>query len=704
MSDDLSELTRLHRDGSLAAHYPRVRGLLAELTGDPLARAGRLLARLDPDDVLAAHPGTPAPLLALTGHGTLTGAVPALTAELARHGLPARIRLSPFDSWVFDLVDPASELYAARPDLVLCLLDPATVTDDLPTPWGADDVGRVLEEKLGLLERAAEVCATAAPGATLVLNTLPLLQETQAQLLDLRARARLGALWRRAEARLLDLADRHPHVVVVDLLPLLGRGVPVRDVRQSVYARAHLSDALLAAYAREVGHLARLSTGGAKKVLALDLDNTVWGGVLGEVGPDGIETDGGYRGEAFRRFQLVVRQLAAQGVLVTAVSKNDLEPVEKTLREHPRLALREEDFVRIRANWRPKHENIAELAAELNLGADSFVFVDDSSFERGLVRRELPGVAVVAVDEEPALHPQRLLEDGWFTARELTEEDLVRPARYREERSRQDFLHLRLPRRLPARAGHHGDRGPCRTRGIRQDLPDHLAHQPVQPHHPAAPARRRARPGHRPGGPGARRPRRGPLRRPRTGRRRAAAAGRRGADRRQLPAQLPGLLPRHRTDGAARGPAARPRQRAAGGARRLPPYPEERQGRRLPPARRIHGHHGHGRGDPPPPRPGRTARGRATHPSHRALRPRNRRRGHSVKTVEDYVELLRDELALPVTADDIGRPLDEVTAWDSVHLLTLCTLLERETGRPLSLADVLEAPSLEAVYRLAVAP
>lgn len=441
MSDDLTELTRLHRDGGLAAAYPRVRGLLAELTGDGLARAGRLLARLDPDDVLAAHPGTPAPRLALTGHGTLTGAVPALTAELARHGLLARVRLSSFDNWVFDLADPASELYAARPDLVLCLLDAAVVTDDLPSPWDADDVERVLEEKLGLLERAAEVCATAAPGATLVLNTLPLPRETPAQLLDLRARARLGALWRRAEARLLGLSGHHPHVVVVDLLPLLAQGVPARDVRQSVYARAHLSDALLAHYAREVGHLARLSAGGGKKVLALDLDGTVWGGVLGEVGPEGIETDGGLRGEAFRRFQLVVRQLAAQGVLVTAVSKNDQEPVEKTLREHPGLALREEDFVRIRANWRPKHENIAELAAELNLGADSFVFVDDSAFERGLVRRELPGVAVVGVDGEPALHPERLLEDDWFSARELTDEDLVRPARYREEQSRQDFLH-----------------------------------------------------------------------------------------------------------------------------------------------------------------------------------------------------------------------------------------------------------------------
>ncbi|WP_316784276.1 HAD-IIIC family phosphatase [Streptomyces sasae] len=440
MTDALSLLTRLHREGTLAADYPQVRGLLAGLPDTELPRAGRILARLGPDAVLAAHPGTPAPLLAVTGHGTLSALTPALTAELARHGLLARVRTSDFDSWVFDLADPDSELYAARPDLVLCVLDAALVTDALPVPWRVADVARVLDEKLDLVERAAEVCAAAAPGATLVLNTLPLPGELTAQVLDLRARAELGAVWREAEARLLRLPLRRPGVVVADLAPLLAEGVAARDVRQGVYAKAHLSDELLAGYAREVGHLARLRAGGTKKVLALDLDNTVWGGVLGEVGSEGIETEGGYRGEAFHRFQLVVRQLAAQGVLLTAVSKNDLEPVLKTLREHPGLALHEEDFVRVLANWRPKHESLVELARELNVGVDSFVFVDDSAFECGLVRRELPGVAVVQVGEEPALHPARLLGDGWFVARELTDEDLVRPVRYREERARQDFL------------------------------------------------------------------------------------------------------------------------------------------------------------------------------------------------------------------------------------------------------------------------
>jgi FkbH-like protein len=122
------------------------------------------------------------------------------------------------------------------------------------------------------------------------------------------------------------------------------------------------------------------------------------------------------------------------------VSKNDLDLVRAALREHPGMTLREDDLVRVIANWRPKHDNLTELAAELNLGVDSLVFVDDSPFECGLVRQALPEVAVVQLDAEPALHAEKLLQDGWFDTVAITEEDRSRPARYREERARSDFL------------------------------------------------------------------------------------------------------------------------------------------------------------------------------------------------------------------------------------------------------------------------
>jgi FkbH-like protein len=433
------EVVQLHRAGRLVADYPKVRMLLAGLSGDGLARAGRLLARIDPDEVLRAHPQICPVTIAITGHGTLNALIPLLTAELARHGLLLRPLLSPFDSYVFDLADTDSRLYAAEPDVVLCVLDASIVFDELPPPWRPHDVQLVFKEKLELLRQLAARFGRNGHG-TLVFNSLPLPRQLAAQLVEYRSRAALGAVWREANAQLLRLPESDPSLVVFDIDTLAADGVTVADPRLSIYAKAPFSQEFLAAYARQVGHLARHVCGRPKKVLAIDLDGTVWGGTLVDDGLDGIELGDTYRGHAYRAFQQAVRQLTAQGVLVAAISKNDQEPVRQVLREHPDLLLREDDFVRVAANWRPKHENLAELAADLNVGVETIVFVDDSPAETGLVRMELPGVAVIQLNGEPAWHVHKLVADGWFDAIELTEEDHERPARYRDELQRRDFL------------------------------------------------------------------------------------------------------------------------------------------------------------------------------------------------------------------------------------------------------------------------
>lgn len=439
MMSPQDELLQLHRAGRLVADYPRVRCLLTDLAGDGLARAGRLLARIDPDEVLRAHPQIRPVTIAITGHATTSPLVPPLTAELARHGLLLRPLESPFDSYVFDLADPGSQLYAAMPDVVLCMLDASVVFDEVPTPWRPHHVRAVFDEKLQLLRQLTTQFGQSSSG-TLVLNTLPLSRQLAAQLVDHRGRAQLGALWREANAQLLRLAESDPSVVVFDIDTLITDGIAVGDPRLSIYAKVPFSPELMAAYARQVGHLARHLCGQQKKVLAVDLDGTVWGGTLADDGADGIELGDTPRGNAYRAFQQAVRQLGAQGVLVAAVSKNDQESVRGVLREHPDLLLREDDFIRVAANWRPKHENLAELAADLNLSAETIVFVDDNPAEIGLAQMKLPEVGAIQVSDEPAWHVHKLLADGWFDAIGLTEEDHERPARYRDELERKDFL------------------------------------------------------------------------------------------------------------------------------------------------------------------------------------------------------------------------------------------------------------------------
>jgi FkbH-like protein len=434
-----AQLVTLHRAGELVSRYPEVRRLVAELPEDDLVTAGQLLSRLDPDEIRLAHPTVPTVAVWITGHGTLAPLVAPLTAEFARHGLVVRASVGDFDSYLFDLDDPGSELYATKPDIVLCVLDPMIIIDELPVPWQVADVERVVDEKRRLLGRLAARFQQAS-GGLLVFNTVPLLRQLTGQLLDHRSRARLGAVWREFNAGLLRLAEEHRSVVVLDLEPLVAEGVPAVDPRFSRYAKVHLSPRLLARYAREVGHLARHVAGQTKKVLALDLDGTLWGGVLGDDGPDGIDVAHSHRGEAFRAFQRVIRQFAAQGVLLAAISKNDPEPVARVLREHPHMTVRENDFVRVVANWRPKPDNLSELADDLNLGVDSFVFVDDSPYESGLIRHARPQIAVVPLDDEPARHIDALLRDGWFDTGELTTEDRSRTAKYRAELARKDFL------------------------------------------------------------------------------------------------------------------------------------------------------------------------------------------------------------------------------------------------------------------------
>jgi FkbH-like protein len=435
----MDEFAALHRAGTLVDDYPRALALTRELGGTDLLRAGRLLAALDQDRVRAAHPEITAVAVAVTGHGTLPDLVAALTAELARRHLLLVPYTGQFDGYLLELSDPDSRLHAGRPDLIACVLDPAVIIDEVPVPWRVDDVEKVLDAKLGVLTGLVDRVAQIGSG-TLLLNTIPLPREFSAQLVDQRSRARLGAAWRRFNAALLDLSETQSGLVVIDLDPLIGSGLPIAEPRLDVYAKAHLSPQLLTGYAREVADVAGLLAARTRKFLVVDLDGTLWGGILGDDGVDGIEIGDTRRGEAFQRFQRIVKQIGSQGVLLAAVSKNDPERVDQALRLRDGMVLRDTDFVRVIANWRPKHDNLVALAKALNVGTDSFVFVDDSAYECGLVRRELPEVAVIQVDEEPAGHVAALLRDGWFTVRELTEADRERRGSHRADLDRTDFL------------------------------------------------------------------------------------------------------------------------------------------------------------------------------------------------------------------------------------------------------------------------
>jgi FkbH-like protein len=209
------------------------------------------------------------------------------------------------------------------------------------------------------------------------------------------------------------------------------------DYRFWYMSKAPFKQTFLNLYALEILKVVRALKGKSKKCLLLDCDNTLWGGVVGEDGLSGIRLDRhAYPGNIYHDFQKQVLRLHERGVLLALVSKNNEEDVWEVLDHHPECLIKRKHLTAWRINWDAKVRNIEQIALELNIGIESFVFVDDSSTECELVRKMLPQVMVVQVPTKSHFYPRILARDGLFDTLSLSTEDRNRSNMYQEEAQR----------------------------------------------------------------------------------------------------------------------------------------------------------------------------------------------------------------------------------------------------------------------------
>ena len=415
-----------------------------------------------------------------------------------------------------EILDPGSQLWRFEPDVVLLAVDESCVQ----LPRRADDPQAAVESEVGLWLQLWD--AVRAHGARVVQHGFVVGSD---DVFGHLAPALPGSRTRTVRAlndRLAEAAPGRAAMVDVDRIASIQGKDRWFDPRYWALAKLPASLEVLPAFARHTAAVVAADLGLARKCLVLDLDNTVWGGVIGEDGLGGIKVGDGVVGEAHAALQEMALGLKERGVVLAACSKNDEHVAKEPFERHPDMRLRVEDFAVFVANWSSKVDNLRTIADTLDLGLDSLVFVDDNPVERAEVRRFLPEVLVPELPERSTEWPRVLARTLAFETTSFTEEDTRRSEQYRARGEIKSHAAsgglagavLGRPADVCDRPAAHRDRHVAGRPADRQD-------QPVQPHDPAPlrGGRRRLRPAAPQGGVVA--APRGPLQRSRARRRRA---------------------------------------------------------------------------------------------------------------------------------------------------------------------------------------
>jgi FkbH-like protein len=379
--------------------------------------------------------------LALLSSCTVDQLLPGIRVAALRRNIPLDIYLPDYGQFRQELLSPESNLAKFRPQAILFAIDARSfVGGDLiedPNEAEAHLSGR-LNDVVALWRVAHERFEAQVVQQTF----LPVFPNLMGGA-EHRLPGSPAAMLNRANARLRTLSSQES----VDLLDLEVRvqrdGI---DAWHSVAlwnrAKQDVTPAAAPMYGELAARVLAARRGHSAKCLVLDLDNTIWGGVVGDDGLDGISLgEGSAEGEAFLEFQRFAKSLSKRGVILAVCSKNDEANALEAFEKHPEMILRRADIASFCVNWDDKATNLRRIAAELNIGPEALVFVDDNPFERNIVRRELPVVHVPELPEDPGLYGATISDAGYFEALEITQEDLGRVASYQAMRTlKQDEL------------------------------------------------------------------------------------------------------------------------------------------------------------------------------------------------------------------------------------------------------------------------
>jgi len=364
---------------------------------------------------------------------TVEPVVPILKAGAYAGGVALETHLGEFNAYAQEMLDPGSALYRFQPDVAVLAVQ---TRDVAPALWrgesSSDDVLSRFGDWIGSFRKYST--------AALIVHSLevPMAACAGGGILDAQREDNAAEAIQRINRGLRALAGEHRGVYVLDYDALVARHGREKwgDARKWLTVRLPVASANLPHLAREWLRFLHPLAGKVAKCVAADLDNTLWGGVIGEDGMNGIRLGAEYPGAAFQELQRALLDLKRRGILLAVCSKNNPADAMEALSGHPGMVLQPRDFAAMRINWNEKARNLREIAAELNIGLDTIAFLDDNPVERQQVREQAPEAIVIHLPQDPMGYSQAVRDCPWLERLTLSEEDRQRGEYYAAQRER----------------------------------------------------------------------------------------------------------------------------------------------------------------------------------------------------------------------------------------------------------------------------
>ena len=381
--------------------------------------------------------------VAILSSFTLNGLSEILHVKCSELGVRYSSYVSGYNQYAQELLDTQSEYYQFSPDLTFLIIDVRNLLGEnfyFPYDMSDDQRKSLVKEKIAYIENLIQ-CFEKNLNSKLIISNFNIPFYSPHSIIESKSNFGFHEMIEELNKSLRDIAKTHPSIYVYDFNQFISKHGEknIFDYRQFHVGDIQIALNFLPYFAYDLMSYIKPITGTNRKCIVLDLDNTLWGGVVGEDGFDGIELGHSSNGKAFVDFQKELLSLWNQGIILAINSKNNPDDALQVIKEHPDMILRKKNFANIKINWNDKAENLKQIANEINIGLNSIVFFDDDKLNQERIKHEFPEVLTVELSSDPSYFSAILKDLNDFNVLQRTEDDVKRGEMYAQQRERKEF-------------------------------------------------------------------------------------------------------------------------------------------------------------------------------------------------------------------------------------------------------------------------